>query len=474
MPEGRHVVVCADASPDLGLGHVMRSLVLAHELTAAGCATTICGVGVPADLLGSTDLVTRRDADDVDTVIGLRPDFVVVDGDHFTADFFAALDAHGIGYAVIDDNGDTAAGRPVVVVNQNPHAKPAMYDHLEGNPLLLLGVRFALLRPEIDEIARQAPARRAGTVFVAFGGSDPRRLTEPVAVRLASEGLTVRVAVGPVHPERAELVSRFDGEAGVTVTEPEDYATELATASVAVLAAGSSLLEAAALDTPAVAVIVSENQRRLAAASLDQGVVFRVFDADEEFLRELGTDVATALGSTLRPDRLRVPGSGARLVAASVTDRMSSPVRLRPASIDDAAFVFSLRTDADVQQQSFGAAPTWEQHLEWFRATIDDPRRRLMIVERASDPIGQIRLDDVGDHEVVSLAIAEPARGRGLGRRALGAATALAVGDLVAHIRPDNARSLAAFSSAGFVVESENADEVVMRRSCGPRTETAP
>ena len=162
---------------------------------------------------------------------------------------------------------------------------------------------------------------------------------------------------------------------------------------------------------------------------------------------------------------------GARLVAESIIELLSSDVRLRPATIEDAAFVFALRTDAEVQRQSFGSAPTWEQHLEWFRLTIDDPLRRLLIVEQAAAAVGQVRLDHVGDHEVVSLAVAEPARGRGVGRRSLRAATALATGELVAHIRPDNARSLATFSTAGFVVVSEGDDEVVMRR---PPSEETP
>jgi len=462
MPECRQVVVCADASPDIGLGHIMRSLALAHELTANGLSVTICGTGIPPDLVGSMSIVTPREFNDAATVIGLRPDLVVVDGYHFTADFFAALDHHDIRYAVIDDNGDTPARGPVAVVNQNPHAISAMYDQLDGHPVLLLGVRFAMIRREIVEVARCSPARRQRTIFVAFGGSDPRRLTRPVAVQLASAGFTVRVAVGPAHPERATLVSKLNEDPGVTMTDPADYVTELATASGAVLAAGSSLLEAACLDTSVLAVIVSENQRLLATAALDQGFACGVLVADEHLLPNL-VSTFDALDSAPRADRTRVSGDGARRVADALIELTGDPVRLRPASLDDAEFVFALRTDAEAERQSFHPAPTWEEHLEWFRTTMNDADRRLLIVESETGPVGQVRLDTIDDHEVVSLAIAAPARGRGLGRRALGAVTAVAAGDLVARVKPDNVRSLAAFAGAGFVAESTNPDEVVMR-----------
>jgi spore coat polysaccharide biosynthesis predicted glycosyltransferase SpsG/RimJ/RimL family protein N-acetyltransferase len=406
------------------------------------------------------DVMTPSRSNDPSTVIGLRPDLAVVDGYHFDADFFAALEAHGIAYVVIDDNGDTPAHRAAAIVNQNPHANPSMYDSLDGDPLLLLGVRFAMLRREFGEVARRAPVRRQGSVFVAFGGSDPLRLTRPVALLLASEGLDVRVAVGPAHPERASLVAQLETEPGVTVTEPADYVAELATAGAAVLAAGSSLLEAACLGTPVLAVIVADNQQLLAEASLDQGLIAGLLVADDDLLANMVAELAM-LQSPPGPNR--VPGDGARQVAESLIDLIDGSLRLRPAVMEDARFVFALRTDAESRRNSFHRPPNWDEHVEWFRTTMADPGRRLLIVESDTVRVGQVRLDTVGDHDVVSLALTEPSRGRGLARRVLGAVTAAATGDLVAHIKPDNQRSRAAFTSAGFEVESANAQEIVMR-----------
>ena len=258
----------------------------------------ICGIGVPTDLIGSANLVVPPSAADAATVASLHPDLVVVDGYHFDEHFFAALDEYDIRYGVIDDNGDTPALRSVVVVNQNPHADPSMYDHMTAAPRLLLGTRFALLRTEILEAARRAPGRRPGTVFVAFGGSDPRGLTAPVAVGLASRGWRFVSPVGPRIPiERHSSRRSTQRPAACTVTESADYAAELAAADVAVLGAGSSLLEAACLRTPAVAVIVAENQRQLASACLEQGLVSRLFDADQ---RSLVDEIADAVADAAR------------------------------------------------------------------------------------------------------------------------------------------------------------------------------
>ena len=139
-------------------------------------------------------------------------------------------------------------------------------------------------------------------------------------------------------------------------------------------------------------------------------------------------------------------------------------MRLRPATLDDAEFLFALRTDAEVQRRSFHPAPTWDDHVVWFRSALDDATRRLFVIECESVPVGQVRLDAHGDHEVVSVAITEEARGRGVGRRALRAVNSIATHDLVARIQPDNTPSITAFSNAGFVVEAASGEEVVMRR----------
>ncbi len=60
-------------------------------------------------------------------MIERRPDLVVIDGDHFTAEFFNRLADEGIHHVVIDDNGHTRASEPVIVVNQNPHADSSLY-----------------------------------------------------------------------------------------------------------------------------------------------------------------------------------------------------------------------------------------------------------------------------------------------------------------------------------------------------------
>ncbi len=464
--DGRRVVLRADGGAAIGLGHVMRSLTLGRELADAGWSVTFCGSGLPdpGTAPSAIEVVATTPVADAAAVLRLAPDLVVVDGYHFTAEFFAALERHGVPHVVIDDNGDTPARRPIAVVNQNPHASEDMYGHLDGQPLLLLGLEYALVRREVVAAARERGDRRPGRVFVGFGGSDPCGLTEPVARALAASDLEVVVAIGPAHPDRAAVVAALDDER-ITVAEPSEYVAALAGSAVAVLGAGSSIWESRCLGVPTVAVVVADNQLRPATSALEQGLVHAVLPADDRLLDALPATVAGLAGA--EPPDAAPSCDGARRVAAALAGLPTARVELRAATVEDAEFLFALRTDPEVDRHSFGPAPTWPDHLDWLRATLADDRSRLMIAEQRGEPVGQVRLDRGDAEDELSIALVEQRRGCGLGPLVIEAASALADGDVVARIATGNERSIAAFGRAGFFPETGSgggADEVVVLR----------
>ena len=184
------VILRADGSQNIGMGHVVRSLVLAQFLVDAGAWVRLIGQGVERAQKFANSFVSVPDeeaildgsAEDARSVITLSPDVVVVDGYHFSRGFFEELDKHRIPFVVIDDNGETQATSPAIILNQNPHATPEMYLKKAENATLLLGPNFSLLRKEISELARAN--RRKSHITVTFGGTDVLSLTEPVSLAL--------------------------------------------------------------------------------------------------------------------------------------------------------------------------------------------------------------------------------------------------------------------------------------------------
>jgi spore coat polysaccharide biosynthesis predicted glycosyltransferase SpsG len=212
-------------------------------------------------------------AADASATLSLNGAVLVIDGYKFEREFFTILENRAAKFAVIDDNVETKALAPSVVINQNPHATPEMYEHLLGKPQLLLGLQYALLRREVRAAVKQTKSTVAGKVFVAMGGSDFLHLTSPIVDGLRNLNIEICVAIGPTNSQRQQIEEMVKSISRARVIRQADYITELASSSLAILAAGSSLWEAAALGVPSIGLVVADNQSGAAQAFLNNGLL---------------------------------------------------------------------------------------------------------------------------------------------------------------------------------------------------------
>ena len=269
MVDRKVAVLRADASGLIGVGHVMRSLALGEALLDAGFDVVLASIDLPAGMreearkCGITVVDLQCDAfgsDDALATLSLNGAVLVIDGYKFERKFFGELENRATNFVVIDDNVETNAVAPSVVINQNPHATTEMYAHLSGNPKLLLGLQYALLRREVREATKKSINLVAGKVFVAMGGSDFLKLTSPIVDGLKDLDIAICVAIGPTNGQRQQIEKTVKSIPRARVILQANYITELASSSLAILAAGSSLWEAAALGVPSIGLIVADNQ----------------------------------------------------------------------------------------------------------------------------------------------------------------------------------------------------------------------
>ncbi len=282
MVERKVAVLRADASDFIGVGHVMRSLALGEALLDAGFDVVLPSVDLPAGMreeahkCGITVVDLQCEpfgSDDALATLSFNGAVLVIDGYKFEREFFEILENRATHFAVIDDNVETKALAPSVVINQNPHATAEMYAHLSGNPKLLLGLQYALLRREVREAAKQTKSTIVGKVFVAMGGSDFLKLTSPIVDGLKDLDIAICVAIGPTNGQRQQIEKTVKSIPRARVILQANYITELASSSLAILAAGSSLWEAAALGVPSIGLIVADNQMNAAQAFLNDGLL---------------------------------------------------------------------------------------------------------------------------------------------------------------------------------------------------------
>jgi len=338
MVDRKVAVLRADASGLIGVGHVMRSLALGEAMRDAGFDVVLASVDLPAGIreeahkcgISVVDLHCEPfGSDDALATLSLNGAVLVIDGYKFEREFFEILEKGSNNFVVVDDNVETKALAPSVVINQNPHATPEMYAHLSGDPKLLLGLQYAMLRREVREAAKLSVAPVAKKVFVAMGGSDFLKLTEPIVRALKDLDIELCVAVGPTNSQRQQIEDVVQSVPRARMIPQVDYITELASSSLAILAAGSSLWEAAALGIPTIGLIVADNQ--LGASTSSEKIGFSISvdvrnNANIETIHSLVENVLGLPNETLEKMRTAAENGIDEKGSSRVRDEIGQPL----------------------------------------------------------------------------------------------------------------------------------------------------
>lgn len=88
--------------------------------------------------------------------------------------------------------------------------------------------------------------------------------------------------------------------------------------------------------------------------------------------------------------------------------------------MDDAERLFKWRNDPETRKNSRNTEPIdFKKHMEWLRASLENPQRKIYIAEDDGVSVGVVRSDLEGDLVELSWTIAPEARGRGLGKEML-------------------------------------------------------
>ena len=476
MSGAPQLLIRADGGPEIGLGHVMRCLALAQACVEAGGGARLMTHSLPESVRKRFEMervpvhllqseVPGSDADAAETVAlgkGQYYSWIVADGYCFGTQYQDLLKRSGARLLLIDDNSNAGEYCADAILNQNVHAREAMYSGRQPHAQLLLGPTYALLRREFRQWLRwKRPERpEASNVLVAMGGSDPRGLTHTAIAALAAlrrPDLHVQVAIGAqnrhVNEIRAEAArARF----AVEVDVPEIPAL-MAWADIAIAAAGTTTWELAYMQLPAVLVAAAEIQRPIAEELDRRGSAIYVNGPPSILAGELAREVASLLSDAgrraamARAGRVLVDGLGAERVIAAITD-----LRLRPATADDSRAIWEVAIEPSVRAMSFSSAPIeWSTHQVWFRAKLQDRDCALYVVENGAGHLGQVRFEIASSEATLSVALRPEHRSRGIGTSTLIAAckqffSTHGAARVHAYIRPNNEASFRAFSKAGF------------------------
>jgi len=508
------VVIRADASIEIGTGHIMRCLTLAEELKskdvevyficrdlAGNLADYVESKGYDVFLLPKVSdqlylesknneyeaydewlgVSSDRDAKDTHEVL-LRIgniDWLVVDHYSIAVHWEREQKDAVKKILVIDDLADRVHECDMLLDQNYYDGMEHRYDELVSESCkLLIGPQYSLLRKEFREA--RTNLRKSYTdirkIFVFFGGVDATNMTSRVLEsigKLNKNDVTAEVVIGSTNPYKQQIENICAKNKNMVLhVQVENIAEMMAEADLSIGSGGTVSWERCCVGLPTMAFSVATNQEKLLRDSAKAGLIY-VPDVQDPDPDEILCHLKSLMQNTLLCEHMSragldlIDGKGAvRLVSAMIRPE----VELRMAELIDARRIYEWRNDPGVRKYSHDTAEIdYSQHQIWFENVLKDDRRPILIGCMKDEEIGVVRFDMNNEEAEVSVYLAPKMQGRGYGAALIDAAehwlsiNCPEVKKIIAEVLPENRASKKLFEVCGYSLNTLQYQKSVSR-----------
>lgn len=498
------IVFRVDASIAMGTGHVMRCRTLATALKKDGAniqfitrahpghlgemlahdGFSVMLLPQPACIENNRNdyaawLGVSQQEDANQTIVALENqqcDWLIVD--HYGLDraWEAQVQSHTRKLMVIDD----LANRPHecdMLLDQN-YVVTSQERYLAWVPAhcqLLLGPRYALLRPEyaLCRETMEPRTRDIKRLLVFMGGADNANITGKILAALSEAQLAhleVDVVIGHGFIHKAEVAEQASARPNTHIHGSRPHLADLmAKADLAVGAGGGTTWERLFMGLPSLVLSIAENQVPACEALASSGLIRYLGDAHKIDVAAIKSALieSLAVAGSLRAletsNQTLVDGRGVSRVVEALNPTPVAHLKLRPANANDALTYFAWVNDPVVRSSAINSAPiNMVTHLEWFARRLSDVNTHLYVLETGDLPVGQIRFERHGEEVTIDYSLDVLVRGRGwanlLLKLGVDAFNSSHSAILSATVKSENIASAATFIRLGFVEQEVDRD----------------
>lgn len=414
------IFIRTDASPDIGLGHLVRCSALAHMLKKEFEITFFCKsipVSIEKEFRDNGFNIVHIFLED-DFYNAIKPGgIIVLDGYNFSTDYQKMIKRKGAKLVCIDDLHDKEYIADLII-NHAPGIVPWDY-RAKLYTQFALGPDYVLLRPAfLKQAKKNRIIDKIKTVLICFGGSDPNNLTS-LAIKVVSEfkefiKVIVVTGHGFIKTEYFDQIllndHRIDYRSSLNENEMLDAMLE---AELAILPASGILLEALAAGCKVIAGTYVENQKYLLEYFAKEG---QIIYADTFEPQKLRHSIQLVLHKKFNARNVIDGNTKKRLIKYFRYLSVEDLFILRTATVKDLKKTYYWAINPDIRKYSFQKHRiTRDEHKNWFLKKIEDTSCFYFICEYKKKPIGSIRFDIENQDAVISYLVDPEFQGQGLG-----------------------------------------------------------
>ncbi|MBU5314782.1 UDP-2,4-diacetamido-2,4,6-trideoxy-beta-L-altropyranose hydrolase [Clostridium bornimense] len=262
MMKKKVIYIRADGGSSIGMGHIMRTMILANELKKKYKITYVClddknnihGIEFIKNRGFKVKVISKEE--DIFTIID---SIIIVDKYNLNTEYYKTLETQNK-VILFDDNCTLDFYYGNIVLNQNAYAKELKYKCNSGTKLLL-GNDYTLLREEFRMKTPIEVNSDVKNIMITLGGSDDRNLTEIIIKQLIDEEFTIHIIIGQAFRHEQSL-KKYESNK-VVIHKNSIISDVMKKSDILICGCGSTIYEGLKLGLPIIGITLAENQVNL-------------------------------------------------------------------------------------------------------------------------------------------------------------------------------------------------------------------
>lgn len=473
------VKIFTEGGQKIGLGHLSRCASLYDEIQRRGIEVEFIVQG-DIDKVGFLEdkVILNKEWMDIKFLEEsiTNENYVIVDSYIANKEYYEVISQRAKKALYIDDYARIEYPTGIIL---NPELTCKRDRYIQSNNEVISGSKYVILRPSFQESNKRKISNGVQNVFVVMGGTDIQNITVSILNKLCrvNPNIIFHAVVNSNQYEKYISNNDYNNVNFYCNLSEKEICQMMLDTDLAITAAGQTIYELLATNTPFIAVQVAENQQdNVNSLKNNISPMLTLKYNDEDFYEELLATFQELKNQQCRQkivDKMTglVDGKGSKRIIDTLVEK---EVYLRTIRNEDVNNVFDLSNKKYVREYSLNKETIpWEDHVKWFDSCLQDSNITSYVVTNTDNEfLGQVRFNI--DHNVatISISLSEQIIGKGLSKNIMSQSIykifkeRLDINELIAVVSKNNIASMKIFENLHFVSLEENDEfkKFILRR----------
>lgn len=283
------IIIRADGGKSIGMGHIMRTSVLADSLKLH-CKVVYASINKPDYENGISyvrqkgyDVILLDEINWIEQLCEQEADCLITDNYQVDEYYFEQTKKYFKYTGYIDDMDHIPFYNMDFIINQNIYASDLVYN-TNSNTNLFLGTKYVMLRDEFRNITKKHINKDISNIMITTGGTDPNKDTIRILNDLVKYDLdtTIHVVIGNSFSIKCieQIKEISEHNSCIKLYFNANMSELMQIADVAIAGCGSTLYELSACTTPTIGIVIADNQKMVANKFEQEGLIIRLDNTD--------------------------------------------------------------------------------------------------------------------------------------------------------------------------------------------------